>query len=332
MDKAKIDQGPPGPAPMVGPGGQDGLQMNMYIAQCNSTPARPATRHRARPRCRSEGMLTDAGPGLVRRRSAHVWTTGGRSSAFRRVLPYIEGTALVVAWRGADRPGRTHRSRHRWRPCADPVAARHQLRPLLGPVGHHELRAGCFRRRGLCHRAGCRDIEFSSCGNTAPRHVVVGSCWPACSRPSCLLSQAATTSSSLWHADRVRRRGLVSGWQYVGAGTACSSVKLLQFGAYEFVEGTGFLFPDAGLLLLSLPGALLSSRSGWYWRACGRTRSGWRSSLSRELSRRWCFRLRMVAGFGGALYSYHQGFSAWQHGPGLSTTAVLYCLLGDRAP
>jgi branched-chain amino acid transport system permease protein len=37
----------------------------------------------------------------------------------------------------------------------------------------------------------------------------------------------------------------------------------------------------------------------------------------------------MIAGLGGALYSYHQGFiGPGNMGPGLSTTAVLYCLLG----
>ncbi len=37
----------------------------------------------------------------------------------------------------------------------------------------------------------------------------------------------------------------------------------------------------------------------------------------------------MVAGLAGALYSYHQGFiGPGNMGPGLSTTAVLYCLFG----
>jgi branched-chain amino acid transport system permease protein len=36
-----------------------------------------------------------------------------------------------------------------------------------------------------------------------------------------------------------------------------------------------------------------------------------------------------VAGIAGALYSYHQGFiGPGNMGPGLSTTAVLYCLFG----
>ena len=37
----------------------------------------------------------------------------------------------------------------------------------------------------------------------------------------------------------------------------------------------------------------------------------------------------MVAGLAGALYSYHQGFiGPGNMGPGLSTTAVIYCLFG----
>ena len=37
----------------------------------------------------------------------------------------------------------------------------------------------------------------------------------------------------------------------------------------------------------------------------------------------------MIAGLSGALYAYHQGFiGPGNMGPGLSTTAVLYCLFG----
>ena len=37
----------------------------------------------------------------------------------------------------------------------------------------------------------------------------------------------------------------------------------------------------------------------------------------------------MIAGLSGALYSYHQGFiGPGNLGPGLSTTAVIYCLFG----
>lgn len=36
-----------------------------------------------------------------------------------------------------------------------------------------------------------------------------------------------------------------------------------------------------------------------------------------------------IAGLSGALYSYHQGFTGPSNmGPGLSTTAVIYCLFG----
>ena len=41
----------------------------------------------------------------------------------------------------------------------------------------------------------------------------------------------------------------------------------------------------------------------------------------------------MIAGLAGALYSYHQGFiGPGNMGPGLSTTAVIYCLFGGAAP
>src|SRR3954453_14878084 len=42
---------------------------------------------------------------------------------------------------------------------------------------------------------------------------------------------------------------LVSGWQYVGAGNGLSSIKLLQLGAFEFVEGLEF-YSLAALSLL----------------------------------------------------------------------------------
>ena len=127
---------------------------------------------------------------------------------------------------------------------------------------------------------------------------------------------------------------LVSGWQYVGAGNGLSSIKLLQLGTYEFVEGTAFYFLALGLLRRwSMLGArfLKSRSSAWCWRACARTRSAWPSSATAcSSSRRWCSRSPgMVAGLGGALYSYHQGFiGPGNMGPGLSTTAVIYCLFG----
>jgi branched-chain amino acid transport system permease protein len=126
---------------------------------------------------------------------------------------------------------------------------------------------------------------------------------------------------------------LVSGWQYVGAGNGLSSVKLLQAGDYEFVEGVAFYFLALGLLLLVYVGARILKRS-----QLGLVLAGMRQNEERlaffgyrvQLFKALVFSLAgAVAGLAGALYSYHQGFiGPGNMGPGLSTTAVLYCLFG----
>ena len=126
----------------------------------------------------------------------------------------------------------------------------------------------------------------------------------------------------------------MSGWQYVGAGNGLSSVKLLQLGSYEFVEGTGLLFPGADrCCVLVYAGARFLKRS-----QLGLVLAGMRQNEERlaffgyrvQLFKALVFSLAgMVAGLGGALYSYHQGFiGPGNMGPGLSTTAVIYCLFG----
>src|SRR5258708_35502235 len=70
----------------------------------------PLRRHRERQDGRSEGMLTDAGPGLgAAPARTHMGRQAGRARAFRRVLPWVEVVALIVALAG---PGvlseRTH--------------------------------------------------------------------------------------------------------------------------------------------------------------------------------------------------------------------------------
>jgi branched-chain amino acid transport system permease protein len=126
---------------------------------------------------------------------------------------------------------------------------------------------------------------------------------------------------------------LVSGWQYVGAGNGLSSVKLLQLGSYEFVEGTAFYFLALIVLVLVYAGARFLKQS-----QLGLVLAGMRQNEERlaffgyrvQLFKALVFSLAgMIAGLGGALYSYHQGFiGPGNMGPGLSTTAVLYCLLG----
>ena len=126
---------------------------------------------------------------------------------------------------------------------------------------------------------------------------------------------------------------LVSGWQYVGAGNGLSAVKLLQMGSYEFVEGIEFYSLACVILLTVYVGARALVRS-----QLGLVLAGMRQNEERlaflgyrvQIFKVLVFSLAgMIAGVAGALYSYHQGFiGPGNMGPGLSTQAVIYCLLG----
>lgn len=126
---------------------------------------------------------------------------------------------------------------------------------------------------------------------------------------------------------------LVSGWQYVGAGNGLSSVKLMQFGHYEFVEGMDFYFLVLALLLAIylLCRALVRSQFGLVLAGMRQNEErlaflGYRVQTYKAVA----FSLSgAIAGLSGALYAFHQGFTGPGNlGPGLSTTAVLYCLFG----
>ncbi len=126
---------------------------------------------------------------------------------------------------------------------------------------------------------------------------------------------------------------LVSGWQYVGAGNGLSSIKLLQAGSYEFVEGVPFYLLVLGLLAAVYLGARLLVRSQF-----GLVLAGVRQNEDRlaffgyrvQIFKAAVFAVAgATAGLSGALYSYHQGFiGPGNMGPALSTMAVIYTLLG----
>jgi len=147
-------------------------------------------------------------------------------------------------------------------------------------------------------------------------------------KPPTTIFVALGTLTGSYAAER-----LVSGWQYVGAGNGLSSVKLLKLGDYEFVEGPAFYCLALAALTLVYAGARFLKRS-----QLGLVLAGMRQNEERlaffgyrvQLFKALVFSLAgMVAGLGGALYSYHQGFiGPGNMGPGLSTTAVIYCLFG----
>jgi branched-chain amino acid transport system permease protein len=181
-----------------------------------------------------------------------------------------------------------------------------------------------------------RDLDFSAIWGVLPLAMLTGlvlafilAVFLLLGRkvPSAIFVAFGTLTGS-YAAER-----LVSGWQYVGAGNGLSSIKLLQLGSFEFVEGLEFYT----LALLSLLIIYLICRF------IVRSQFGLVLAGMRENEERLAFlgyRVQvfkalifsfagMAAGLSGALYSYHQGFiGPGNMGPGLSTTAVLYCLLG----
>lgn len=181
-----------------------------------------------------------------------------------------------------------------------------------------------------------RDLDFSQMAVTLPLAMFIGFALSLLFAFFLLLGRktptvifvALGTLTGAYAAER-----LVSGWQYVGAGNGLSSVKLMQFGRYEFVEGADFYFVVLALLL----GVYLLCR-GLVRSQFGLVLAGMRQNEERlaflgyrvQIYKATAFALSgAIAGLSGALYAYHQGFTGPGNlGPGLSTTAVLYCLFG----
>jgi urea transport system permease protein len=279
-------------------------------------------------------MLTAADIGLSPSRAAG---RTGRSSAFRRVLPYVEAAALVVAlivpFVLGDRTDLVT------------LATNVLILSLLaisfdlcwGLSGIMSFgQALFFGVAGYVIALVGRDLEFSQMWATLPLAMLVGLLLAGLFAAFLLLGRKTPTSifvalgtlTGSYAAER-----LVSGWQYVGAGNGLSSVRLLAVGSYEFVEGTAFYFLALAILLLVYAGARFLKQS-----QLGLVLAGMRQNEERlaffgyrvQFFKALVFSLAgMVAGLGGALYSYHQGFiGPGNMGPGLSTTAVLYCLFG----
>jgi branched-chain amino acid transport system permease protein len=181
-----------------------------------------------------------------------------------------------------------------------------------------------------------RDLDFSAIWGALPLAMLTGLILAFVFATFLLLGRktpsaifvAFGTLTGSYAAER-----LVSGWQYVGAGNGLSSVKLLQLGSYEFIEGFEFY----ALAFLSLALVYLACR------VVVRSQLGLVLAGIRQNEERLAFlgyRVQvfkavvfsfagLIAGLSGALYSYHQGFiGPGNMGPGLSTTAVLYCLFG----
>jgi len=275
--------------------------------------------------------MTVASPSEKRRGAA------GRGRSFRRVLPYIEAGALVVAlvlpFVLGDRTDLVTLATNVL--ILSMLAISFDL--CWGLAGIMSFgQALFFGVAGYAIALVGRDLDFSDAWATLPLAMLVGLLLSGLFAAFLLLGRktpsiifvAFGTLTGSYAAER-----LVSGWQYVGAGNGLSSVKLLKLGAYEFVEGDTFYFLALGLLLLVYLAARYFKQS-----QLGLVLAGMRQNEERlaflgyrvQLFKAVLFSFAgLVAGLGGALYSYHQGFiGPGNMGPGLSTTAVIYCLLG----
>lgn len=261
----------------------------------------------------------------------------GRVRSFRRALPYIEAGTLVVAlvlpFVLGDRTDLVTLATNVL--ILSMLAISFDL--CWGLAGIMSFgQALFFGVAGYAIALVGRDLDFSDIWATLPLAMLVGLCLSCLFAAFLLLGRktpsiifvAFGTLTGSYAAER-----LVSGWQYVGAGNGLSSVKLLKLGAYEFVEGDTFYFLALGLLLLVYVAARYFKQS-----QLGLVLAGMRQNEERlaflgyrvQLFKALLFSFAgLVAGLGGALYSYHQGFiGPGNMGPGLSTTAVIYCLLG----
>jgi branched-chain amino acid transport system permease protein len=283
-------------------------------------------------------MLTEAGSGLaVASKEAQEARNRGRSRTLRRVLPYIEGAALIVALVMPLALG----DRTDLVTLATNVLILSMLAisfdlcwGLAGIMSFGQ--ALFFGVAGYVIALVGRDLNFSDIWGTLPLAMLVGLLLAGLFAAFLLLGRktptpifvALGTLTGSYAAER-----LVSGWQYVGAGNGLSAVKLLKLGAYEFVEGDAFYFLALALLLFVYLGARFLKQS-----QLGLVLAGMRQNEERlaffgyrvQLFKALLFSFAgLVAGLAGALYSYHQGFiGPGNMGPGLSTTAVIYCLFG----
>ena len=181
-----------------------------------------------------------------------------------------------------------------------------------------------------------RDLGFSQIWGVLPLAMLVGLVLALAMAGFLLLGRKTPTTifvalgtlTGSYAAER-----LVSGWQYVGAGNGLSAIKLLQIGSYEMVEGLGFYAVVLALLICCYAGCRWLVRSQF-----GLVLAGMRQNEERlaffgyrvQVFKAVIFSVAgMIAGLAGALFGYHQGFiGPGNMGPGLSTTAVLYCLFG----
>ena len=219
----------------------------------------------------------------------------------------------------------------------DPVDARHQLRPVLGPPGIMSFgQALFFGVAGYAIALVGRDLDFSEIWGTLPLAMLIGLLLSALfaaflllgRKPPTTIFVAFGTLTGSYAAER-----LVSGWQYVGAGNGLSSVKLLNSAAMNSSKAPAFyclalVAVAAGLCRRALPQAV-AARPGAGRHAAERGAAGLLRLSRAALQGAGVFLRRHGRRAGRRALQLSPGLHrARQHGAGPVDTAVIYCLFG----
>src|SRR5215475_11076927 len=258
-------------------------------------------------------MLSEAGSALS---SAGRGRPAGSTRPARRVLPYVEAAALAVAialpFALADRTDLIT------------LATNVLILSLLaisfdlcwGLSGIMSFgQALFFGVAGYAIALVGRDLEFSEIWATLPLAMLVGLLLAGLFAAFLLLGRKPPTSifvalgtlTGSYAAER-----LVSGWQYVGAGNGLSSIKLLQIGPIEMVEGISFYCLALMVFSVCYFGCrvLVHSQFGLVLAAIRQNEDklpfmGYRVQIYKTAT----FLLAgAIAAVAGMLFAYHQGF------------------------
>jgi len=146
--------------------------------------------------------------------------------------------------------------------------------------------------------------------------------------PASVIFVALGTLTGAYAADRLAR-----GWYYLGGQNGIPSIPPMSIGSYDFTEGPAFYYLVLGILVAIYIGCRFLVRSQF-----GLALAGLRENEQRiaffgykvQHLKLIIFALGgAIAGLGGSLYAFHEGF-VWPNilGVVISTQVVLYVLFG----
>lgn len=181
-----------------------------------------------------------------------------------------------------------------------------------------------------------RDLDITSILLVLPAAVLIGFVFAALlgsflllgRNPSSVIFIALGTLTGSYAADRLAR-----GWYYLGGQNGIPSIPPMTLGSYQFLEGPAYYYLVLGILVVVYLACRFLVRSQF-----GLALAGLRENEQRiaffgykvQHLKAIVFAIGgAIAGLGGGLYAFHEGF-VWPNlvGVVISTQVVLYVLFG----